>query len=59
MIDCHSCHVAGPGCDDCVVNLLLGPAEAPAPIELTVEEQRAMQVFAAAGMLPPLRMSTG
>ena len=55
-IDCNACAVAGPGCDDCVVSLLLGRPE-DAQTQLTAEEQAAMAIFAAAGMLPTLRMA--
>jgi len=52
-IDCDTCLVRGPACHDCVVTVLLGP-----PDELTFDddETRALDVLAAGGLVPPLRM---
>src|SRR6476619_2516998 len=52
-IDCDTCIVRGLACHDCVVTVLLGP-----PPELTFddEERRALDVLAAGGLVPPLRM---
>lgn len=52
-IDCDTCLVRGLACHDCVVTVLLGP-----PPELTFddEERRALDVLAAGGLVPPLRM---
>lgn len=52
-IDCDTCLVRGLACHDCVVTVLLGP-----PPELTVddEELRALDVLAAGGLVPPLRL---
>jgi hypothetical protein len=52
-IDCDSCEVRGLACHDCVVTVLLGP-----PPELTFDddEQRALDVLADSGLVPPLRM---
>jgi len=52
-IDCDTCVVRGLACHDCVVTVLLGP-----PPELTFddEERRALDVLAAGGLVPPLRM---
>ena len=54
-IDCDTCVVRGPACNDCVVSVLLGP-----PPELTLgdEERRALDVLAAGGLVPPLRLVT-
>ena len=54
-IDCDTCVVRGPACHDCVVTVLLGP-----PPELTFDddERRALDVLAAGGLVPPLRMVT-
>lgn len=54
-IDCDTCLVRGPACGDCVVTVLLGR-----PPELTLEhdEQRALEVLAGSGMVPPLRLVT-
>ena len=52
-IDCDTCLVRGLACHDCVVTVLLGP-----PPELTFddEERRALDVLAAGGLVPPLRL---
>jgi hypothetical protein len=52
-IDCDTCVVRGLACHDCVVTVLLGP-----PPELTIddEEKRALDVLAAGGLVPPLRL---
>ncbi len=52
-IDCDTCLVRGLACHDCVVTVLLGPPE-----ELTFDddETRALDVLAAGGLVPPLRM---
>ena len=52
-IDCDTCEVRGLHCHDCVVTVLLGP-----PPELTFddEEQRALDVLAESGLVPPLRL---
>ena len=57
-IDCTTCAVAGRGCHDCPVSLLLGPPDLPiaAPpdeADLDIAEQRALAMFEAAGMLAP------
>lgn len=52
-IDCDTCVVRGLACHDCVVTVLLGP-----PPELTFDddEQRALDVLASSGLVPPLRL---
>ena len=52
-IDCDTCEVRGLHCHDCVVTVLLGP-----PPELTFDddEQRALDVLAESGLIPPLRL---
>ena len=52
-IDCDTCLVRGLACHDCVVTVLLGP-----PPELTIDddEMRALDVLAAGGLVPPLRL---
>jgi hypothetical protein len=54
-IDCDTCLVRGPACHDCVVTVLLGP-----PPELTLgdDECRALDLLAAGGLVPPLRLVT-
>jgi hypothetical protein len=61
VIDCGRCAARGAGCLDCVV-AVLSPADvtgyAPqAPDGLDEAELRALGVLAAAGMVPPLRLS--
>lgn len=51
-IDCDTCLVRGLACHDCVVTVLLGP---PPELSFDNEEQQALEVLAAAGMVPPLR----
>ncbi len=51
-IDCDTCDLAGVGCGDCVLSVLLGPP----PALLEPEEQRALEVLAASGLVPPLRL---
>jgi hypothetical protein len=50
-IDCDDCAVRGPGCDDCVVSVLLG-----APDTLLLDERRALEVLADVGLAPRLRL---
>lgn len=52
-IDCDTCVVRGLACHDCVVTVLLGP-----PPEMTFEDDAtaALEVLAAGGLVPPLRM---
>jgi hypothetical protein len=51
IIDCDDCAVRGPGCDDCVVSVLLGVPEVLRP-----DEQRALEVLADVGLAPRLRL---
>jgi hypothetical protein len=57
LIDCDTCSVRGLGCGDCVVTVLLGGP--PAGVTLNAEERRAVDVLAAAGLVPPLRLVHG
>ncbi len=50
-IDCDDCAVRGPGCQDCVVSVLLG-----IPETLLVDEQRALEALADVGLAPRLRL---
>lgn len=50
-IDCDDCAVRGPGCQDCVVSVLLG-----VPENLLVDERRALEVLADVGLAPRLRL---
>lgn len=54
-IDCDTCVVRGLACHDCVVTVLMGP-----PPELTFDEDEraALDVLAAGGLVPPLRLVT-
>ncbi len=52
-IDCDSCLVRGLSCHDCVVTVLLGP---PPELSFDADEQRALDVLAQSGLVPPLRM---
>jgi hypothetical protein len=52
-IDCDTCLVRGLACHDCVVTVLLGP---PPEHGFDEEEQRALDVLAGSGLVPPLRM---
>jgi hypothetical protein len=54
-IDCDTCEVRGLACHDCVVTVLLGP---PPELAFDDEEQRALEVLAQSGLVPPLRMVT-
>ena len=52
-IDCDTCLVRGLACHDCVVTVLLGP---PPEVGFDTDEQRALDVLAESGLVPPLRM---
>lgn len=56
VIDCDVCSVRGSGCGDCMVTVLLGGP--PEGVRLDDDERRALDVLAAAGLIPPLRMVT-
>jgi hypothetical protein len=49
LIDCDTCPVLGERCNDCVVQVLLGPPEL---LEL---ERRAVAILAEQGLIPPLQ----
>lgn len=51
VIDCDDCAVRGPGCQDCVVSVLLG-----VPDTLLSDERQALEVLAEAGLAPRLRL---
>ena len=51
VIDCDDCAVRGPGCQDCVISVLLG-----VPDTLLADERRALEVLADAGLAPRLRL---
>jgi hypothetical protein len=54
-VDCDCCVVRGAACADCVVSVLLG--EPPADVRISADELAAIEVLAASGLVPPLRMS--
>ncbi|GAA2552623.1 hypothetical protein [Mycolicibacterium diernhoferi] len=51
VIDCDDCAVRGPGCQDCVVSVLLG-----VPQTLLDDERQALEVLAEVGLAPRLRL---
>ncbi|OBJ73530.1 hypothetical protein A5643_02975 [Mycobacterium sp. 1274756.6] len=51
LIDCDTCAVRGPACQDCVVSVLLG-----VPTTLHDDERAALDVLAEAGLAPRLRL---
>ena len=57
IVDCAGCRVRGLACNDCVISTLLGVPEAGEPPVLDPDERRALGVFAASGLLPPLRLA--
>ena len=60
-IDCDRCELRGTGCQDCVIAVLqprnAAGISAAAPGHLTDAEVKALGVLAAAGLVPPLRLS--
>jgi hypothetical protein len=60
-IDCDRCGMRDVGCQDCVITVLQPPTAAgfstADPGHLTGEEVKALGVLAAAGLVPPLRLS--
>jgi len=72
IIDCETCTACGAACADCVVTFLTIPVRATAPlsgpdsptsgrtesqaVRLDAAEQEAIEVLAASGLVPPLRM---
>ncbi|EME21686.1 hypothetical protein [Rhodococcus triatomae] len=67
IVDCSECAVRGPGCDDCVVTVLLGYPELSestqtprsgvvARMSVEQDEQVALGVLADVGLVPPLRL---
>jgi hypothetical protein len=69
IIDCDSCEVRGLACGDCVIGVLLGapgpvdrhsedsglPSGAPI-VQLDAPERHALDVLAAQGLIPRLRL---
>lgn len=59
IIDCEVCTAGPAACTDCVVMFLTVPVGRPAGIgtvELDAGERHAIDVLAASGLVPPLRM---
>ena len=54
-IDCDSCTVRGAACSGCVVTVLLGMPDCGG-VEWDDAEQQAVDVLAASGLVPPLRL---
>jgi hypothetical protein len=61
IIDCDRCEVRNIACDDCVVSVLLSapPSVATGEIEWGEDESGALEVLAASGLVPPVRMRDG
>jgi len=66
VVDCDTCQVRGPGCEDCVVSVLLRPPRAGQAghpghtghphLDLAPAQAAALGVLAASGLIPPLRL---
>ena len=72
IIDCDTCEVRGDACGDCVIGVLIGAprredgepgGDAPPPgapiVQLDAPERRALDVLAAQGLVPKLRLVAG
>ncbi|TCC50159.1 hypothetical protein E0H75_17955 [Kribbella capetownensis] len=57
LIDCDACVMKGPGCQDCVVTVVLGfSAERSGTLRIDDDERAALDVLAESGLVPPLRL---
>ena len=57
LIDCDACVMRGPGCQDCVVTVVLGfSAERAGTLRIDDEEKAALDALAQSGLVPPLRL---
>jgi hypothetical protein len=57
LIDCDACVMRGPGCQDCVVTVVLGlAAERTGELRIDDDERAALDVLAQSGLVPPLRL---
>lgn len=57
LIDCEACTARPVACSDCVVTFLTVPVRS---VDLVEDERAALEVLAASGLVPPLRLrSTG
>ena len=56
IVDCDGCAARGHGCAECVVSVLLGPAQGAAHLhpDLDAEEERAVAALRAAGLVSSL-----
>lgn len=55
LIDCDTCAVRGPACEDCVVAVMLGGP--PGVFPIAPDERRALGILADFGLVPPLQMT--
>jgi hypothetical protein len=62
LIDCDACVMKGPGCQDCVVTVVLGfsaeraGAEGAGTLRIDDDERAALDALAQSGLVPPLRL---
>ncbi|MET9272829.1 hypothetical protein [Kribbella sp. NPDC003557] len=57
LIDCDACVMKGPGCQDCVVTVVLGfSAERSGSLRIDDDEKAALDALAESGLVPPLRL---
>lgn len=63
LIDCDACVMKGPGCQDCVVTVVLAisaerasSAERSGSLRIDDEEKAALDALADSGLVPPLRL---
>jgi len=63
LIDCDACVMNGPGCQDCVVSVVLafsgetaGSAERSGSLRIDNDEKAALDALAESGLVPPLRL---
>jgi len=57
LIDCDACVMKGPGCQDCVVTVVLGfSAERSGSLRIDDDEKAALDALADSGLVPPLRL---
>jgi hypothetical protein len=63
LIDCDACVMRGPGCQDCVVTVVLAfsaerasSAERTGTLRIDDDERAALDALAESGLVPPLRL---
>jgi hypothetical protein len=56
LIDCDACVMRGPGCDDCVVSVLLDTRGGLTGLVIDDDERAALDALADSGLVPPLRL---